>query len=210
MAYVQVPKDLTKVKQKVALNLTKRQLICFTLAGAVGVPFYLLTKGILGSTISASIMVVMILPFFFFAMYERDGRPLEKVLYDIINQKFLRPGIRTYQTNNIYGKLQDEIYEREVLGIGREEGKTDSKKAGHKFRQKGAKTKSGKAKSGKEKTGYAKAKKTADKCQSQDRKRHRNREYFICGAEKGTCKGEDEGKESSCKSSVFYAGYNPV
>jgi len=32
MAYVPVPKDLTKVKTKVALNLTKRQLIFFSLA----------------------------------------------------------------------------------------------------------------------------------------------------------------------------------
>lgn len=123
MAYVQVPKDLTKVKQKVMLNLTKRQLICFSLAGAVGVPFYLLTKGIFGSTVSASIMILLVLPFFLFAMYERDGRPLEKVLFDIYKQKFKRPGIRTYQTNNIYGKLQDEIYERKVIGIGEDEYK---------------------------------------------------------------------------------------
>lgn len=29
MAYVNVPKDLTKIKSKVLFNLTKRQLICF-------------------------------------------------------------------------------------------------------------------------------------------------------------------------------------
>ena len=29
MAYVPVPKDLTKVKTKVMFNLTKRQLVCF-------------------------------------------------------------------------------------------------------------------------------------------------------------------------------------
>ena len=40
MAYVPVPKDLTKVKTKVALNLTKRQLIFFSLAAVVGIPFY--------------------------------------------------------------------------------------------------------------------------------------------------------------------------
>ena len=28
MAFVSVPKDLTKVKNKIILNLTKRQLIC--------------------------------------------------------------------------------------------------------------------------------------------------------------------------------------
>ena len=39
MAYVPVPKDLTKVKTKVALNLTKRQLIFFSLAAVVGIPF---------------------------------------------------------------------------------------------------------------------------------------------------------------------------
>ena len=33
MAYVPVPKDLTKVKTKVMFNLTRRQLVCFT-AGA--------------------------------------------------------------------------------------------------------------------------------------------------------------------------------
>ena len=44
MPFVPVPKDLTKVKTKVALNLTKRQLICFSIAGAVGIPTYLLTR----------------------------------------------------------------------------------------------------------------------------------------------------------------------
>lgn len=31
MAYVNVPKDLNKIKSKVLFNLTKRQLICFCL-----------------------------------------------------------------------------------------------------------------------------------------------------------------------------------
>ena len=37
MAYVNVPKDLTKIKSKVLFNLTKRQLICFGLAALMGV-----------------------------------------------------------------------------------------------------------------------------------------------------------------------------
>ena len=35
MPYVNVPNDLSKVKTKMALNLTKRQLICFGCAAAV-------------------------------------------------------------------------------------------------------------------------------------------------------------------------------
>ena len=128
MAYVQVPKDLTRVKTKVMFNLTKRQLICFTLAGIVGIPFYLLTRHTLGSTLSACMMIVLVLPFFLFAMYEKDGRPLEKVLMNIIQMKFQRPGIRPYKTENFYSAIQKEIYEKEERGFD----KTDGKRAGKK------------------------------------------------------------------------------
>ena len=127
MAYVQVPKDLTRVKTKVLLNLTKRQLICFGLAGVIGVPVYLLTKGTLGTTFSACLMVVLVLPFFFFAMYEKDGRPLEKILMNIWRARVQRPGIRIYQTDNLYAAIQQQIYDKEVLGIG--EGQETGKKA---------------------------------------------------------------------------------
>ena len=49
-----------------------------------------------------------------------DGRPLEKVLMDVIRTKFLVPGIRPYQTENMYAVIQREIKEQEVLGIGTE------------------------------------------------------------------------------------------
>ena len=42
MAYVPVPKDLTKVKTKVAFNLTKRQLVCFGGGGLIGAPRFFL------------------------------------------------------------------------------------------------------------------------------------------------------------------------
>ena len=117
MAYVQVPKDLTRVKTKVMFNMTQRQLICFSLAAATGVPFYLLTKNSLGSTLAACLMIVVMLPFFFFAMFEKDGMPLEKILKNIYRQKILRPGVRIYRTRNMYRVIQDEIYDKEVLGI---------------------------------------------------------------------------------------------
>ena len=128
MAYVQVPKDLTRVKTKVMFNLTKRQLICFSLAGLVGIPFYLLTRHALGSTLSACMMIVLVLPFFLFAMYEKDGMSLEKVLMNIIQMKFQRPGIRPYKTENFYSAIQKEIYEKEERGFD----KTDGKRAGKK------------------------------------------------------------------------------
>ncbi|HJB27448.1 MAG TPA: PrgI family protein [Candidatus Blautia faecavium] len=119
MAYVPVPKDLTKVKTKVALNLTKRQLIFFSLAAVVGVPFYLLTRGVLGSSISAILMVTIMLPFFFMAMYEKDGLPFEKVMGNIIRQKFICPAVRPYQTENFY---------RTVATLAKKEDQPNGKK----------------------------------------------------------------------------------
>lgn len=128
MAYVQVPKDLTKVKNKVMFNLTKRQLICFSLAAVAGIPIYFLTRKAVGTTVSACLMIMIMLPFFFFAMYEKDGRPLEKILRDIWRARVQRPGVRIYQTKNFYGVIQGEIYDREVLGIGSEVKEKDSGK----------------------------------------------------------------------------------
>lgn len=107
---VPVPKDLSGIKTKVALNLTKRQIICFSLAAAVGIPLYFLTKGVLGTQAAALIMVGVMLPFFFLAMYTKDGFPAEKVLYFMIRQKLLTPGIRPYKSENLYEQLEE--YER--------------------------------------------------------------------------------------------------
>ena len=52
MAYVLITKDLTEVKDKVALGLTKRQIICFSLGGILGAGSYFLTRDILGMTCS--------------------------------------------------------------------------------------------------------------------------------------------------------------
>ena len=105
MAYVAVPKDLSKVKSKVAFNLTKRQLICFSCAALIGIPLYILTKDVLGTSTSGILMVLSMLPFFFLAMYEKDGLPFEKILFNYI-QYALTDQIRTYQTNNIYSQLE--------------------------------------------------------------------------------------------------------
>lgn len=111
MAYVPVPKDLTQVKTKVALNLTKRQLICFSAAAAVGVPFYLLTKDAIGTSTSAILMVTIMLPFFFMAMFEKDGMPFEKVAGNMIRQKFVRPAARPYKTENLYAGIASLVKE---------------------------------------------------------------------------------------------------
>ncbi len=123
MAFVSVPKDLTKIKNKVVLNLTKRQLVCLVVAAAVGLPFYFLTKKYIGTSNAATGMVLLMLPAFLFAMYEKDGMPLEKVLFNIINVKFKKPAVRRYEIKNIY-----ETEVRETISKQKKGGRTHGKK----------------------------------------------------------------------------------
>ena len=106
MAYVPVPKDLSKIKTKVAFNLTKRQLVCFGGGALIGVPLFFLLKGPVGTSTAAMCMMVVMLPFFLFAMYEKHGQPLEKILGNIIRVS-VDPAQRTpYRTNNFYAVLE--------------------------------------------------------------------------------------------------------
>ena len=115
---VAVPKDLSGIKTKVALNLTKRQIICFSGAALFGVPAYLFTTGVIGTQAAAIVMVAVMLPFFFLAMYEKDGFPAEKILYFMVRQKFLTPGIRPYKSENLYKTLEvREQLEKEVRSL---------------------------------------------------------------------------------------------
>lgn len=53
MAYVPVPKDLSKVKTKVAFNLTKRQIVCFAAALLFGLPLFFLLKDSTGTSLAS-------------------------------------------------------------------------------------------------------------------------------------------------------------
>lgn len=101
MAYVKVPKDLTKVKTKVALNMTKRQLIGFSIAGLIGFPVYMLCKNVLSTDISMIVMSIAVLPVLFATLYEKDNLPFEKHLAYIL--KFHKSKkIRIYKAKSIY------------------------------------------------------------------------------------------------------------
>ncbi len=94
MGYVQIPKDLSKIKTKVVFNLTKRQLVGFSISGFVGIPSYLYMKNFIGSDLSILFMILITLPIFFVTFYEKDGLVCEKYLKCIYVQKFYQPKLR--------------------------------------------------------------------------------------------------------------------
>lgn len=118
MAYVPVPKDLNAVKTKVMFNLTKRQLICFSVGAAVAMPLFFLCKSFMNTSVASLIMIIVLLPFMLLAMYEKNGQPLEKVVRNIVQVCFLRPKQRPYKTNNFYSVLErQENLDKEVYRI---------------------------------------------------------------------------------------------
>ena len=117
-SYIAVPRDLTKVKSKIMFNLTKRQMICFSLAALAGVPSFFLLKQIGSTSMAAMGMMVIMMPMFFFAMYEKNGQLLEVYLGHFIQASFIRPKIRIYQTDNYYAALiRQAAAEKEVENI---------------------------------------------------------------------------------------------
>ena len=97
-------------------GLTKRQLVCFGSAALVGVPLFFLSKGSMGTTPAALCMILVMLPFFLFALYEKNGQTPEALLGNLIQCKFIRPKKRVYQTNNAYSALEKQAELERTVG----------------------------------------------------------------------------------------------
>ena len=110
MAHVNITKDLTEVKSKVVFGLTQRQLIFFALAALVAVPTYFLARKSLGNDIALILLIVTALPFFFFALYEKNGQTPEKMLRNYFRVRFLTQQARPYRTENRFAALERQAY----------------------------------------------------------------------------------------------------
>ena len=91
MDYVPIPKDLDKIKTKVAFNLTKRQLIGFSVAGLIGIPIYLTLKKYLPNDISMMFLLVSTFPVFYITFFDKDGLTFEKYFKYFYLHKFYQP-----------------------------------------------------------------------------------------------------------------------
>lgn len=94
MFYSSINTDFTAYEPKLAFGLTRRQCFCFGLAAGVGIPFYMKTKELIPADLSAILMIVIMLPFFAFALYKKEGQPLEVVAKHYVKEKYLSEKIR--------------------------------------------------------------------------------------------------------------------
>jgi hypothetical protein len=130
MAYVDIPKDLDGIRSKVMLGLTKKQLIGFGVAAAVGIPVFLTTRVAVGNDFGLILMIAsMALPLLY-AIYEPKGMTVEQYAAAWLRFQFIQAGPRPYQNVNLY----DILTETEVKNSYVKRKNALSKKAG---RQKG-------------------------------------------------------------------------
>ena len=118
MAYVPVPKDLTKVKTKVMFNLTKRQLICFTGGALIGVPLFFFAQKTYRKQCGSYVYDAGYAALLYAGYVRKHGQPLEKIVGNILKVAVIRPKQRPYQTNNFYAVLKrQEMLDKEVYDI---------------------------------------------------------------------------------------------
>ena len=117
MAYIKVPSDLSKIKNKVAIGMSARQLICIGAGLAVAVPVILIVRIVMEmeSNMALVIFMVTLAPFAAFAFFERDGLFLEHFLRYRLRKMFFYPRRRLYKQENRYAFMiwtQKQITER--------------------------------------------------------------------------------------------------
>ena len=129
--YISAPRDFSKVKSKVFFNLTKRQIIWFSLGAMIGVPTFFLIKRFGNVTVATLGMMISMMPLFFLAMYEKNEQPLEVYIEHFIEATFKRPKIRPYKSQNYYALLEILAgQEREMNDKTISEGKEKERSAG--------------------------------------------------------------------------------
>nr|WP_317357536.1 PrgI family protein [uncultured Tyzzerella sp.] len=116
MDYVNVPKDILKIREKYLFGLGKRELISLAVAGVIGLPLYFKFKDLIGVQ-AIYIMLIVIIPIIFAGFYEDDGIYLEKKLLYIIKFYTSKP-IRVYKSNNFYKQIENKaILNKKIIKV---------------------------------------------------------------------------------------------
>ena len=101
--YASVPKDISKIKEKLLFSLNKRQLISVTIAGIFLYFIFSSLKNILGIEIAMYVAFSINLPILVIGFYEDDGVYLENKLMNLIY--FLKNNkAKVYKCENFYNK----------------------------------------------------------------------------------------------------------
>lgn len=104
MAYVPVSKDILKIKEKIFLGFTKRQLISLIVAGVFLIKIYSRLKIYFGID-ALYIGSIISIPVLIFGFFEDDGIHLEEKIKNLI-YFYMNRKVKVYKTVTIYEKIK--------------------------------------------------------------------------------------------------------
>lgn len=111
--YIEVPKDLNEIKQKLAVGLTKRQLAYFGIAAAAGGLTFWATYKQFGVTNAAYCLFAVAAPIAFLGIYNPNGITIEEKIKMIYRYK-KSCRLKTYQSENIYNTIENALEYRRL------------------------------------------------------------------------------------------------
>lgn len=99
---------MNDIKEKFIAGFTKRQVICFGIGLAIGVPVFFLAKGAVGLSGGVFAMGCCAAPAILCGLYRKNGVYLEQQV-KYMAEYFKRPRKRYYRTVNIYECIEHQI-----------------------------------------------------------------------------------------------------
>lgn len=121
MAYINMTRDFTEMKRTIpGLGLTRRQLLAFGVGALCGIPFFFLSKFVIGLDVTEAVMVMTVAAFpgAFCLLYKKDGMYFEKHFRYWYETHIVRNTERPYVTQNIYAAvIKSRQLEQEVEQI---------------------------------------------------------------------------------------------
>ena len=109
MIEIEISKDIKAHEPKIMSVFTLRQLICVALALSYGIPLVFIIPGDL--TIRVLIAMAAMTPVLMFGWIKLYGLPLEKYIYKLFINKYIRPSTRIYKSSGYIDIMDEEIME---------------------------------------------------------------------------------------------------
>lgn len=95
---VSIPKELKTIKSKLFFGLTKRQLIGFSIALAIGLPVFFLLKSF-SVDVALYGLFLTACPAIFATIFTKDGMPAETWIKLYLEYKYLNPQKRYFKVS---------------------------------------------------------------------------------------------------------------
>ncbi|MEB9537993.1 PrgI family protein [Bacillus thuringiensis] len=119
---VSIPKELKTIKSKLFFGLTKRQLIGFSIALAIGLPVFFLLKSF-SVDVALYGLFFTACPAIFATIFTKDGMPAETWIKLYLEYKYLNPQNRYFKVSKRNVKIAAE---RNMMNEKRKVRKTKS------------------------------------------------------------------------------------